>query len=159
MGVVGRNFLARSAYLIDYGRKKLWLGADAVAQANRLPLAVKALESDGRTVLPVMLEPGGKAWRLTLDSGASHLVVECDQACPAIHEVRNDKRLITFLGERPVVYGKLRHVEVGGSAMPPVEAVLVDTAKTDSGDEGVLPAKWFSAVYVKDKLVKFAFAR
>ena len=158
VGVVGRSFLGRSAYLIDYERKRLWLGKDAIAQADQLPNSVKTLESDGRTVLPVMLEPGGKAWRLTLDSGASHLVVECDQACPAVHEVQPDRRLITFLGDQPVVYGKLPHVKVGGSALPPVEAVLVDTPKTDSGDEGVLPAKWFSAVYVKDKLVRFAFA-
>jgi hypothetical protein len=106
----------------------------------------------------VKLEPGGKPWRLTLDSGASHLVVECDQACPPVHEVQHDKRLITFLGERPVVYGKLRNVEIGGSAMPQVEAVVVDTQSADWGDQGVLPAKWFSAVYVKDKLVRFAFA-
>ncbi|MBZ5610201.1 MAG: retroviral-like aspartic protease family protein [Acidobacteriia bacterium] len=158
-GVLGRSFLGRSAYLIDYGHKRLWLGSDAVRQADRLPVAVTAPESDGRTLLPVRLEPGGRAWRLTLDSGASNLVVDCAERCPPIHEVQPGSRLITFVGERSVVQGLLRHVEVGGHSMPAAEAVLVDSRPSGSGDEGVLPAKWFSAVYVNDKLVRFAAAR
>jgi Aspartyl protease len=158
VGVLGRSFLNRAAYLIDYRKKKLWLGKDAVEQAERLPIAVDALESDGRTILPVMLEPGGRAWRLTLDSGASNLVVECGPRCPPVRDVQRGSRLVTFLGEQPIIQGLLRHIKVGGHFIPPMEAALTDVRPAGSGDEGVLPAKWFDAVYVNDKTVRFAVA-
>ena len=158
VGVLGRSFLNQAPYLIDYGKKKLWMGQEAIEQAERLPIAVNALDSDGRTILPVMLEPGGKAWRLTLDSGASNLVVECGQRCPPVRDVQQGSRLITLLGEQPIVQGLLRHIKVGGHSLPPMEAALADTRPVDSGDEGVLPAKSFSAVYVNDKLVRLAVA-
>lgn len=158
-GVLGGSFLKRAAFLIDFARKRLWLGNKASERAERLPLAIRALESDGRTILPVMLEPGGRAWRLTLDSGASNLVVQCGQGCPPVHDVRNDNRLVTFIGDRPIVQGLLRHVEVGGYSLPPMEAALAEGHSSDWGDEGVFPAKRFSAVYVNDKQVRLAVTR
>ena len=41
-GVLGQNFLGRSAYLIDYARKKLWLGEDAKQRADELPFVLSA---------------------------------------------------------------------------------------------------------------------
>jgi predicted aspartyl protease len=158
-GVLGQSFFAGSAYLIDYKAKRLWLGEDAVERSKVLPVAVQAQRVRGRTVLPVMLGPGTQPWRLTLDSGASDLVVECSERCPPATGIQGDARLLTYLGERPVSRGKISRVEIGGVAMPSVQAVLVDSPSLDGQDEGVLPTRWFSAVYVDSSTVRLAPAR
>ena len=155
-GVIGQSFFGSSAYLIDYKRKKLSLGVEAVALADGLPIAITAAQTHGRTVLPVTLEPGAEPWRLTLDSGASNLVVECNKRCPPAGAIRSDSQLLTYVGDKPVSRGKLRHVEIGGVTMPSVEAVLVDAPAPDGADDGVLPARWFSAIYVSGAVVRLA---
>ncbi len=155
-GVLGQSFLGRSAYLIDYRSKRLWRGDEAIERADRLPIAVTAGQLHGRTVLPVTLEPGGRPWRLTLDSGATNLVVECSERCPQVGEIQQSGRLVTYVGERSVSHGRLRHVEIGGVTLSPVDAVLVDSKAPDGEDDGVLPARWFSAVYVDGRVVRLA---
>ncbi len=147
-GVLGQNFLSRSAYLIDYARKKLWFGEDATRRAEELPFALSAQQTNGRTILPVTLQSGGPPWRLTLDSGASNLVVRCTERCPAITNPRSDERVLALVGERPVLGGTLRQVEVAGARISSVHALLVDTELADGQDDGVIPSQWFSAIYV-----------
>jgi hypothetical protein len=147
-GIVGQSFLARSAYLIDYARKKLWLGEDAIRRAEELPFVLSVYQSNGRTILPVTLEAGGPSWRLTLDSGASNLILKCSQRCPRINDPRSGDRVLALVGERPVLSGTLRQVEIAGARMSFVHALLVDTELPDGQDDGVIPSHWFSAVYV-----------
>jgi predicted aspartyl protease len=158
-GVLGRSFLSRAPYLIDYRRKRIWLGEEATQQAERLPITVTPVHARGRTVLPVVLESGGATWRLTLDSGASHMVVECQQKCPHAGQARSDQRLITHVGEQPVSLRTLKHVQVGGMVMPEIVAIFANAAPPDDQDEGVLPTQWFSAVYVDNLTVRLASAR
>ena len=147
-GILGHNFLGRSAYLIDYARKKLWFGEDAMRRAGELPLILSVQQTNGRTILPVTLQAGRPSWRLTLDSGASNLIVRCNERCPLITDQRRDERVLALLGERSVLAGTLRRVEIAGAKMSFVHAVLIDTELSDGQDDGVIPSHWFSAVYV-----------
>jgi len=147
-GILGQSFLARSAYLIDYQRKKLWLGEDAIVRAEQLPLALAAQRANGRTILPVTLQSGGPSWRLTLDSGASSLILKCSARCPWIADPHNGQFVLAILGERPALRGTLPHVDIAGARMSSVQALLVDTELPDGLDDGVLPSSWFSAIYV-----------
>jgi hypothetical protein len=158
-GVLGQSFLNRAPYLIDYSEKRLWLGDKAEELAAGLPISVLAGRLNGRTVLPVVLEPGAKPWQLTLDSGASHLVVECGGRCPRASEVQPAGQLLTYTGERSVVGGKLRRIEVGELAISWVQAILVGTSGPDDKDQGVLPTRWFSAVFVSGNQVRLGPVR
>lgn len=160
-GVLGQNFLGRWAYLIDYGRKKLWLGEDARLRAEELPFVLSAQQTNGLTVLAVTLEAGRPAWRLTLDSGASHLLVKCGHRCPWIMDPGSRERVMTLNGDRPVQSGTLPQVEVAGATISLVHALLVGTEASDQPDEGVIPSQWFSAVYVDadSGLVRLSRAR
>jgi hypothetical protein len=147
-GILGQSFLSRSAYLIDYARKKLWFGDDAVRRAEELPFALSSKQANGRTILPVTLQAGGPSWRLTLDSGASDLILKCNRECPAIANAHSGGRVLALVGERPVLGGILRRIEIAGARLSFVHALLVDTDLPDGQDDGVLPSQWFSAVYV-----------
>jgi predicted aspartyl protease len=158
-GVLGQSFLARNPYLLDYQHKRLWLGEAATEQAARLPHTVNATNTKGRTVLPVALDPDGQIWQLALDSGATSLIVDCSERCPRAWGVERDGRLVTHAGERAVLRGTLRQVALGGSTMASTEAVLLDSATREVGDDGLLPTRWFSAFYVNGQTVRFAPAR
>ena len=158
-GVLGQSFLARNAYLLDFQNKRLWLGAAATEQAFRLPNAVTASSSRGRTVLPVALDPDGSVWQLALDSGSTNLVVDCSARCPRAWGVERDSRLVTHTGERAVLRGTLCQVALGGSKLASTEAVLLEGVAAEGWDDGLLPARWFSAFYVDGKTVRFAPAR
>ena len=157
-GVLGQSFLSRNPYLLDYEKKRLWLGLGATVQAARLPNSVIAVSSQGRTVLPVALEPGGAVWQLALDSGSTHLVLDCSTRCPEASGIQHDSRLVTHTGQREVRRGTLRHVELGGQQMPASDAVLLENVVA-GWDDGVLPTRWFSAFYVSSDVVRFAPAR
>ena len=153
-GVLGQSFLSRTPYLIDYRKRRIWFGDAATQESNRLPLAMATGGMGGRIVVPVVLEPGGRTWRLTLDSGARHMVVECRAGCPDGR--RTSERLITYAGEHPISRSTFTRVRVGGIAMPTMDALIVNAAPPDNQDEGVLPTRWFSAVYVDSLTLKLA---
>ena len=158
-GVLGQSFLDRNAYLLDYQNKRLWLGQEATTQAMRLPNTVDAFHSDGRTVLQVALEAGGPAWRLALDSGSTNLIIDCRERCPQASGLQRDSRLITHTGERDVLRGTLRHVELGGMKLPNADVVMMKGAIPEGWDDGLIPTRWFSAFYVSGSVVRFAPAR
>jgi hypothetical protein len=158
-GVLGQSFLSRAAYLLDYQKKRLWLGDEATQQASRLPHTVSATNTRGRTVIPVGLDPDGRTWQLALDSGSTNLIVDCSARCPRAWGVERDSRLVTHAGERAVSRGNLRQVALGDSTMPYTEAVLLEGIPPEGWDDGVLPARWFSAFYVTEGEVRFATAR
>ena len=158
-GVLGQSFLSRSAFLLDYQKKRLWLREDATEQAARLPHSVSATNSRGRTVIPVGLDPEGRTWQLALDSGTTNLVVDCSERCPRAWGLERDGHLTTHAGERAVMRGNLQQVALGDSKLPSTEAVLLEGDAPEGWDDGVLPARWFSAFYVSQGIVRFATAR
>jgi hypothetical protein len=158
-GVLGQSFLGRSPYLIDYRQKRLWLNEQAVDQADDLPISIRVTRSDGRTMVPVVLEAGARPWHLTLDSGTSHMVLACGDRCPRVSAFRQGNRLTSYTGERTVPLGTLRSVRVAGIKMPPVDAVLMDSPAPEGLDGGVVPANWFSAVFSDGDVVRLRPAR
>ncbi len=157
-GVLGQSFLSRDAYLLDYEKKRIWFGEEATEQAARLPHSVTATYTRGRTVIPVALDRDGGTWQMALDSGSTNLIVDCSTRCPQAWGVERDSRLVTHAGEREVLRGNLRQVALGGSTMPYTEAVLLGSAP-EGWDEGLLPARWFSAFYVSAGVLRFETAR
>ncbi len=158
-GVLGQSFLSRNPYLLDYDRKRLWIGSSATELALQLPNSVTATQSRGRVVLPVSLDPDGRVWQLTLDSGSTNLIVDCSDRCPRAWGVERDSRVVTHAGERSVRRGTLRMVALGGSTMPAANAVLLDGVAAEGWGDGLLPTRWFSAFYVSENTVRFAPAR
>jgi len=155
-GVLGQSYLARMPFLIDYGQRRMLVGPEATRESERLPVAIVAGGKTGRLVVPVVLEPGGRAWRLTLDSGASNTVVECSENCPRTIRAAAPERLLTYGGEQSVSKGTFKRATLQGAAMPRIEAVIVNVTSPDGQDEGVLPTRLFSAVYVDNRTVKLA---
>jgi hypothetical protein len=146
-GVLGQSFLSRLPYLIDYRRKFLWLGDEAGRQGGRLGTEIVAERAYGRMVLPVGMGPGSGRWRLALDSGASGLVMRCGGHCPQLWNARRGDAILTNSGACAVRRGIVRRVVVGTTIVRSVEAALLD-GQALSFEDGVLPANWFSAVYV-----------
>jgi hypothetical protein len=156
-GVLGESFLNRRPYLMDYSQRKLWLGSEAVARSKLLPIELHGSQILGRMVVPVVLKAGTKPWRLAIDSGASSLLIQCSRACPAISGSRL-RRVITNTGERTVRQGTLSYLELGRAAVAGGVAVLVEEPPKAGREDGLLPARWFSAVYVDcgEDLVRLA---
>ncbi|HLK62495.1 MAG TPA: aspartyl protease family protein [Bryobacteraceae bacterium] len=147
-GVLGQSFLSKFPYLIDYRDQRLWLGAAAVRRALDLPAEIGAERSEGRVVVPVAIGAGVGPWRLTLDSGATAIVLRCGGRCPKLRKARSGDRIVTNAGSSARVrHGMLPAVRVGDKVLEWAEAALIDGPASTSED-GVLPANWFSAVFV-----------
>ena len=155
-GMLGQSFLGRQPYLIDYRHKRLLLGDEAREQAQRLPVAVESYNHYGRPVVPVLLDPYDDTRHLTLDSGAISLVIECQNHCPALHQIEHSENILTLVGERAASRGVLFRMRIGGLTFFRSDAILVKGSPADDRNEGVLPTRLFSAVYVDSGIVRFA---
>jgi hypothetical protein len=144
-GVIGQSFLRQAPYLIDYREKSLWLGDEAVRRSEGLPVIVALASNSDGAIVPVTFAADQRSWRLRLDSGASDLVLACGSSCPKIQRTESTEILTnhgTTTGLRAVI-GELR---IGGARFGTHEALLVEPIGL--GCDGVLPARWFAAVYV-----------
>jgi hypothetical protein len=155
-GVLGQAFLSRMPFLIDYRRKRILLGEEAAQDAERLPIAMTAAGTRERLIVPVVLEPGGKIWRLTLDSGASALIIECLDNCPKSAVTASSEQLKTYSGEQSISRSTFKRATIGRVAMPAIDGVIVNVVPPDDRDEGVLPTRLFSVVYVDNLNLRLA---
>lgn len=147
-GILGQNFLGKEEYLIDFQAKRIWFGEEASRRAERMGEPLRAEIRDGRLAVPVRLGTAGLPFHLVLDSGASHLFVFCGKRCPRLERVLGEGEAITNGGNRRVERGLLREAHVGAVRFSKVEAALVaDNAEPESA-EGLIPARWFAAVFV-----------
>jgi hypothetical protein len=158
-GVLGQSFLGRYPYLIDYKKKRLLIGPDADARAAGLGAPIRAQQVEGRLMLPVNLLDGGRSWRLTLDSGSLHLLVECGQGCPGVAEHIGIGRIQTNFGDCKVERGYLRRAQVGNVTIVRPETLLVESTAQPGREEGLLPTRIFSAVYVDSRHNQVRLAR
>ena len=147
-GVLGQSFLGRFPYLIDYKKKRLLIGPEANERAATLGEALQAEQIEGRMVVGVKLAEGGRNWWLALDSGSQRLLVECGNGCPRLAEHIGDGEIRTNFGSRKAERGYLRRAEVGKLAIARPEALLIEGAPRPGREDGLLPARLFSAVYV-----------
>ena len=146
-GVLGQGFLSRFPYLIDYRRKLLWIGDEAVAESQRLGPPIPTRQVRGMILLPARIGPASEPAQLALDSGAPHLILQCRTRCAALDSGREVK-LVTNTGHVTAQTGHLGRVRLGETVFPEVEAVILRGTPPVDREDGVLPAKWFSAVYV-----------
>jgi hypothetical protein len=147
-GVLGQSFLDRLPYLIDYRNKRLLLGAEADERAATLGAPISAEQVEGRLVLPVILTDGGHPWRLALDSGSRHLLVECGSGCPRLAEHIGVGRILTNFGECHAEQGYLRRAQVGDITIARPEVLLIESVAQPGREDGLLPTRILSAVYV-----------
>jgi hypothetical protein len=146
-GVLGQSFLSRIPCLIaDHGRR-LYLGDEAVHRAGSLAERFTARRLDGRLAIDVGWKVGAPPLRLVLDSGAPALVLLCGRACPEVADA-SEVALMTNSGSRRVLQGTLESVTVGGMRISRPSAVVVDGAPAIEGEDGLIPTRWFSAVYL-----------
>jgi hypothetical protein len=147
-GVLGQSFLGRLPFLVDYKRKRLLIGAEAEERSVGLGAPLPAERLDGRMVVPVTLTEGGRPWWLALDSGSRYMLIECGGGCPRLAVHTGIGAIRTNFGECNVEQGRLRRVQVGDFALSRPEALLLDRTPGPGREEGLLPARMFSAVYV-----------
>ena len=147
-GLLGQNFLGRFGYLIDYRRRRLWLGSDADRQGAGLEYAVAIEMAYGRLLLPVVLTPGSRLLRMALDSGAANLVIACGSGCAALAAGQDEGRLRTNTRDQSVRKSTLTKVRVGSLTFGRAAALLLGQTPRPGQGDGLLPARWFSAVYV-----------
>lgn len=141
-GELGQSFFQRSPYLIDYRQKQLTLGHEAERLAEKLALTVEASVSNSRMVVPVVLQNESRAWRLTLDSGTSDLLLFCGGRCPRFPEMEPGT-LTTDSGELAVQRGVLKRLRIGTSVLPGDE-VFISNSTLASYEEGVAGKLVFS---------------
>ena len=146
-GILGQNFLDRSSYLINYQLKQMWFGEEADVRSAELPIAVNAGESDRRMVLPVTLTPETEPWHLVLDSGTNSLLLLCRDRCPPLSGL-DPGTLLTSVGERAVQRGVLKRITVGPATIFAGEAFVMESSAPPGHQDGLLPTRWFSAIYV-----------
>lgn len=144
-GVLGQSFLSRISYLVDYRQGRLWVGPEADRQSSRVGSRVAVEIVRDRVMLPVVVEPGGRTWRMVLDTGANDLLLGCGSDCPRAAGVTH---LRTNAGEHPVRTAKVRQVRVGGLRFSDREALLTGKPAHGEQGDGLLPGHWFSAIYV-----------
>ncbi len=142
-GVIGQSFLRQAPYLIDYRARMLWLDDEAVARGSQLESVIESAADSRETVVPVAI--GGQTRRLMLDSGASDLILECDNGCPKLMSVESVS-VRTNQGAGQAQRGVLPAMEIGGARWTSRPAALL--ARATSERDGLLPASLFAAVYV-----------
>ncbi len=147
-GILGQSFLGKAEYLMDFRAKRIWFGEEALQRAERMGEPVRAEIRDGRLAVPVRLGTAGLPFHLVLDSGASHLFVFCGKRCPRLERVLGEGEAITNGGRRRVERGLLREAYAAGVRFSKVEAALVADNPAPQSAEGLIPARWFAAVFI-----------
>lgn len=160
VGILGQSFLSRFPCLIDYRAGRLWLGDEATRRAGRIPasFAVAVESVDGRVAVPVTIDRDRPPFHLVLDSGASTMTLACGHRCPRLQDPVVSM-LHTNTGERRVASGVLREVTIGALRIPHPAAALLDAAPQVSQEDGVLPANWFSSIYLDPSRDQVLLAR
>jgi len=147
-GILGQNFLSRSPYLLDFSERRIYFEEEAVSRAHSMPAALAARPVHGRFAIQVQFDDASPH-RLVLDSGASHMMIYCRERCPHLSAVHSGDVAITNSGNRPVRRGTLRQATIGSMQFRDSPAVIVESGSADGEEaDGLLPASWFSAVYV-----------
>ena len=147
-GVLGQSFLSRFPCLIDYRARRMWLGEEAMRRAEAMPAPLPAETTEGRMTVPVIVDGAAKPVRLVLDSGAAAMVLTCGASCPRLIESGAGGRMFTNAGEQEVVQGRVSGVTIGTIRIPRPAVALLKNAPLTPLEDGVIPAHWFSAVYL-----------
>lgn len=156
-GVLGQSFLSRVPWMIDYASRRFVTGEAAIALSRPLPEFACERTPDSRLVLPLAI--GKAAYRVALDSGASHLVLHCGGECPRLDASDPSRRILTNTGAAPAALGRVREVAVGPLALNSAHAVVIASPAPASSTHGVVPASWFSVVFADPRTATLRLAK
>ncbi len=144
-GVLGQSFLSRIPWMMDYTKGRFVTGELAVASSERLSAVQFSRTGDSRIILPLRI--GGAAFRVALDSGASHLVLHCGARCPLVSNPDSTRQVLTSLGAARATVGNAHDVSAGALTRKQAVAVLIEAGHPEAQVDGVLPAAWFRRVF------------
>lgn len=142
-GVLGQSFLAHLPCLIDYRGRRMWFGSEAVDRAGRLEVLKGVQRAAGRMTVPASLGPGMAPVRLVVDTGASDMTLRA-----ALINGGTPARVLTNMGEQVVRRGLVEAVDVGGIRFRQASVALLEGAPLSENEDGILPGRWFSAIYL-----------
>ena len=139
-GILGQNVLRGLDVILDYERRRLWLG-EAGALDGRMSGTIMPIdEDDGRPIVAVGLD--GTRRRLVLDSGASEVVLF--DTTRRLGDGTSG-RLRSSGGERDIRVGRAADLSIGPVRWTNVRLAVVPS---ESDVDGLLPARLFRAVFV-----------
>lgn len=143
MGVIGQDVLSRLTMTIDYPRRRLRLddrpcpAGDAMVEVDRV---------DGRPAIAAVVQgPGGaRRLRLVIDSGANALVLFEQSGAGSVRT--HPVPLITHAGGASASAIPGAKVTIAGLAFKGAAIAMRPTEVR--GEDGLLPASWFSRVCI-----------
>ena len=145
-GVLGQSFLRKTPYLIDYRAKRLYLGDAARERSEALEEPLNGKITADRVTVEVNLSQTSN-FLMTLDSGASNLVLWCRTGCPGRTVAQSGYRVDTMAGSAAVDVRELAGLRVGNSQIGR-QSLVVLPGERNAAEDGLLPARLFSQVYV-----------
>ena len=149
-GVLGQDFLATFDYTLDYRRRELSWGAEALSEAPgaRLPMTPDA----GRFLVSLPQGSGRGVIRLVPDTGSAALVIfDRVRGEPAgmleLLPARGQARMSGVSGDRTVSRAVVRDLRVGDLVLHNEPAVIVnDREGGGTQADGLLPLHGFARV-------------
>ena len=140
MGVIGQDVLADLTVTIDYARRRVRFGSERCASGD-MTMAVE--RSDRRPTVAARLRTpaGNREVRLVVDSGVNAMVLFERSAGSG-----NGVRLATHTGSADAAFVSVATATLAGLAVSG-PAVALQPAEP-RGEDGLLPASWFSRVCI-----------
>ena len=151
-GILGQDVLSLFNYIIDRRAGSLEIEEGNTLSTGLIGTKVPFERRGGVIYVPA----AGGALHLILDSGNPHLVIYEDAAprCHAIlTAIGGDSVVASSLGRRIFRLSRLPSLEIGGSALRNVEAIL-ETRGRGRLEDGLLPPQIFDSIYLNN-LEKF----
>jgi predicted aspartyl protease len=146
-GIIGQDFLSSFDYTIDY-RRHLLLWDDGTREAAGVQLRLE--RSNGRFVVDLPQDTGGRSLRLVPDSGADGVVLfDREQGLGiVVRQTTSAYRIASVAGAaggRAVLVDDLR---VGAAHLQRQPAALVPAPAGADGSDGLLPLALFGRVSI-----------
>ena len=151
-GVLGENFLSRFNYTLDYRAHSIRFELNNEVRDTLYGEKVPILQTGGRLIVLAEAEADGHAkLRLTLDSGANSLLL-LNRACEALGLSTSATTIRRIgWGASKFAVGRVRTLAIGSQRFYDVQAFLpTEPAVWERLEDGVLPAKFFDALYVNN---------
>lgn len=153
-GVLGLEFLARFAFLLDYRQRLIELhdpwGPPDMPGGMRVAIEI----AESRILIPAISGTSVRgSWKLALDSGISQLLIFDGRMARLPDPAPGARRVIqvtTNLGSFPSRMVTVRDLEIGGQRLGDLQAVAVPASPAIQGhfEDGLLPTALFRSVFV-----------
>jgi predicted aspartyl protease len=153
-GVLGLDFLARFAFLLDYHRSRIALYDPSQAPSFRSGTRVQIEVAESRILIPTTSKASVQCtWKLALDSGISKLLIFDDriaQSPTSFPKAGNVIRVTTNMTSLSTRTVRVRDLEIGGQHLRDLQAAVLPTSPAIQGhfEDGLLPTVLFRTLFV-----------